>query len=213
MGYPVNLQVRGRLCVVVGGGAVAERKVATLIDFNADVRVISPKLTSGLKDLVAKGKVEHIGKRYSFGDLSQAFLAIAASDSGKVNALVYEEAVEKRILVNVVDQPELCTFTLPSVVKHGELVIGVSTSGAYPLLARKIAQQIAEEFGPEHEDYLVVLRRFRQIAKGLVEVERRSVLEEFLEHDPRYVIERGDDASLLKEIARITAKKRKSDRS
>ncbi|HEY3297741.1 MAG TPA: bifunctional precorrin-2 dehydrogenase/sirohydrochlorin ferrochelatase, partial [Armatimonadota bacterium] len=127
--YPINLQLKNRKCVVIGGGAVAERKVESLLEYGASVHVAAPQLTPALQALADAGRIDHSSHKYAAGMLIGAFLAVASTNDPEVNRSVSLDAQVRGVLVNVVDDPELCTFFMPAIVRRGELVIGVSTSG------------------------------------------------------------------------------------
>ena len=159
--YPIFLDIQGKPCVVVGGGSVAERKVLSLLDSGAKVLVISPKLTTALKKLVAKKAISYCPKSYEQGDLKGFFLAYSATNNSKVNKEVFQEAKKQGILLNVVDVPELCNFIVPSVVGRGDLLIAISTSGKSPAMAKKIRQQLEKEFGREYAVFLDIMGKVR----------------------------------------------------
>ncbi|NOZ25181.1 MAG: bifunctional precorrin-2 dehydrogenase/sirohydrochlorin ferrochelatase [Nitrospirae bacterium] len=160
--YPVFLDLRGRRCIVIGGGDVAERKVLALLDAGAEVTVISPELTAGLDGLKRAGRIEHAERRYQDGDLEGAFIVIAATSDMEVNRKVSRDA--GNIPVNVVDVPDLCTFIVPSVVRRGDLTIAVSTSGASPALSRSIREEME---GLYTEDFSILVRHLARIRKAL----------------------------------------------
>jgi uroporphyrin-III C-methyltransferase/precorrin-2 dehydrogenase/sirohydrochlorin ferrochelatase len=139
---PIFLDVRDRPCLVVGGGEVAARKVALLREAGARVRVVAPSLAADLAQLGAAGGVEVHPRRFEEADLEGAHLAIAATDDPEVNARVSRLASARRIPVNVVDQPELCTFVVPSIIDRSPVVAAVSTGGAAPVLARLIRARL-----------------------------------------------------------------------
>jgi len=149
--YPAFLKLAGRRAVVVGGGRVAERKALALLKADAAVKLISPKLTPRLSRLVGRGRVFHRARRYRKGDVAGAFLVVAATDSGEVNARVARDAP---FLCNVVDAPELSNFIVPSVLERGDLLIAVSTAGVSPAFARSIRLELEKFYGPEFGDYL-----------------------------------------------------------
>jgi precorrin-2 dehydrogenase/sirohydrochlorin ferrochelatase len=155
------LDVKGRKCVVVGGGEVAARKVETLLDCGALVTVLAPRLEPELADMVAGRKITHLNREYSKGGLDGSALAIAATDDENVNRSVYNDAVESRIPVNVVDVPELCTFIVPSIVERGDLLIAISTSGKSPAMAKRIRRELEEKFGAEYGVVLELMGEMR----------------------------------------------------
>jgi len=159
--YPVFLDLRGRLAVVVGGGSVAERKIATLLEYGADVMCVAPLVTPGLDALVAQGLIEHEDRGYVRGDLAGAFIVVCATDSTEVNRAVYQEAEGQGCLVNVVDVPELCNFIVPSIVKRGPLQIAISTGGAAPVVAKQMRCELEEHYGEEWECYVRLLGQVR----------------------------------------------------
>lgn len=152
--YPAFLLLEGKKCVVVGGGAVAERKVASLLKAGASVRVVSPALTSGLIKKKDTGIIKHTARRFRKGDVKGAALAIAATDSYRENERVAEDAGRENVLINVVDTPELCGFIVPSTVRRGPLQIAISTSGASPAMAKAIRKEVETLYGPEFGQYL-----------------------------------------------------------
>ena len=135
---PINLDIRTRPVVVVGGGEIAGRKVLRLLESGALVTVVAPQLTEELRQLARNGRIRHLERDYAAGDLNGAFLAIAATSDSAVNRTVAAEARGGSILIDRVDEPEMNSFTMPAVITRGDLVITVSTSGKSPALARKI---------------------------------------------------------------------------
>src|SRR3990170_4648140 len=159
--YPIFLDIKGKSCVVIGGGNVAERKVLSLLDAGAKVLVISPKLTPALKKLANKKKIGYCPKAYEKGNLKGFFLAYSATNDQKVNRDVFNEAKRQGVLLNVVDVPELCNFIVPSVVERGDLLIAVSTSGKSPAMAKKIRKKLEKEFGHEYAVFLEIMGKIR----------------------------------------------------
>jgi len=147
--YPASLDLRGKPCVVVGGGAIAERKVATLLAAGARITVVSPTLTATLAALAETHQIVHHGRPYRRGDLGGAWLAYAATGDDAVHADIAAEAAEARVFVNVVDRPRLCGFVVPAVVNRGTVSIAVSTGGASPALAKRLARELAGLVGSE----------------------------------------------------------------
>jgi len=159
--YPVALELAGRRCVVTGGGGEAERKARALLEAEADVTVIAADVTDGLRDLVRRGELTHVPRRYRRGDLAGAFLVIAADADRPVRAAVFAEAEAERVLCNAVDDVEHCHFAVPSVVRRGELLVGISTGGRAPALAKRLRRRLAAELGWEWEALVDVLGEAR----------------------------------------------------
>ncbi len=163
--YPILLRLQGRSCAVIGGGAVAHRKVKGLLECGAKVKVVSPELVPALVNMAKAGKIKHIARPYRTGDLKGAFLAIGATDEPETNQRLSAEAVAAGILVNIVDQPPLCTFALPATIRRGPVCIAISTGGASPALARRLRETLEEVIGPEYGQLAALLGRLREQVK------------------------------------------------
>ncbi len=159
--YPVALEVSGRRCVVTGGGREAEGKARALLEAEAQVVVIAPRVSAGLGDLVRRGEMTHVARRYRRGDLAGAFLVIAADADRAVRAEVFAEAEAERVLCNAVDDVEHCHFAVPSIVRRGELLLAISTGGQAPALAKRLRRRLAEQFGWQWEALVDVLGEVR----------------------------------------------------
>ncbi len=161
--YPLFIDLKGKKVVVVGGGRVAERKVRDLVATGADVSLVSPDLTPGLKELVDAGVVQHLMEPFSPEHLQGAWLIIAATNDPNAQRRIFDEATARRIFCNVVDQPELCSFIVPASVRRGDLCISISTSGSSPALARKIRKELERVFGPVYATYVSMIGKLRQV--------------------------------------------------
>jgi siroheme synthase-like protein len=159
--YPVALELSGRRCVVTGGGREAEAKARSLIEADADVVLIAPRVSDGVDELVRRGELTHIPRRYRRGDLAGAFLVIAADSDRAVRADVFAEAEAERVLCNAVDDVEHCHFAVPSIVRRGELLLAVSTGGRAPALAKRVRCRLTEQFGWQWEALVDVLGEVR----------------------------------------------------
>jgi precorrin-2 dehydrogenase/sirohydrochlorin ferrochelatase len=162
--YPVFLDVRGRKCVVVGGGQVACRKAEGLLECGADVEVISPDLGSGISELAGTGKIKVFRKRFNGEVLQGALIAVAATDDEDINREVAEEARRRGVLVNVVDDAPDSDYITPSCLRRGKIVIAISTSGSSPALARKIRTVLEKDFG---EEYAALAGLVEEVRTGL----------------------------------------------
>jgi len=156
--YPVSLNLDGAACLVVGGGTVALRKIESLLEAGARVTVISPKMLPEIESLEG---IERIKREFRVADLDGRFLVISATDDTSVNEAVAHAAKERRMLVNVVDVPELCNFYVNSLVRRGDLAISISTGGASPALAKRIRKELQECYGEEYAVFLDLMREYR----------------------------------------------------
>ncbi len=160
--YPLFIELDGKRCVVVGGGGVAERKVMGLLSAGAQVTVISPRITRGLKTLVKNRAIHHIQRGFRGQDLDGVFLVIGATSSKDTNLSVQREASRRGILVNIVDSPEGSNFIVPGVVRRGRLVVAVSTSGMCPLLTATLRRRIEEMIPEGYGEFVELLGSIRQ---------------------------------------------------
>lgn len=163
--YPIFLSLEAQPVVVVGGGRVAHRKVETLLEYGARIQIISPRLIPELQALVEQGLCQWQAREYRQGDLAEAVLVFSCTEVEVVNSQVANDAHIEARAVNVVDDPEKCSFIVPSILRRGELTIAVSTGGSSPLVAKKIRQDLEGIYGEEMAAYLDLLRNWRQEAK------------------------------------------------
>lgn len=160
--YPINLNLAGRRCLVIGGGKVAERKVASLLKSGAVVTVISPTLTGNLAAWLTTGRFFYKAETFSPVDVQGYLLVLCTTDSPLVNEQAAALAKAAGALVNVADRPDLCDFTIPARLLQGSLSITVSTGGQSPALARLLRDELAERYGQEYADYLEIVARLRR---------------------------------------------------
>jgi uroporphyrin-III C-methyltransferase/precorrin-2 dehydrogenase/sirohydrochlorin ferrochelatase len=162
---PIFLDLKGKPCALVGGGEVAARKVRLLLKAGARVIVHAPELGGTLAGLVRDGKIEHKKTTFEPPLLDDCILAIAATDDKAVNRAVYEAAKTRRIPVNVVDQPELCTFIMPSIIDRSPVIAAVSTGGASPVLARLIRARLETLIPAAYGRLAKLVAEFRDTVK------------------------------------------------
>ena len=167
--YPAFIDVRGRDCVVIGGGELGEEKVEKLLECDAKVIVISSDVTPRVRTLADDGEVEWIRREYMDGDLDRAFIAIANTGDNEMDRRISKEAEERNVILNVVDVTHLCTFIAPSVARRGEVTVATSTGGASPALARTFREKLQSSRILEYADLAPVL------AKARAELRRRSL--------------------------------------
>src|SRR5262245_7526699 len=195
--YPIFLEMKDRRCVVIGGGAVAQRKVEGLLAVEANVTVVSPSITDGLRVLLGQGKIRHVAREYRAGDRAAYDLVFVATDNSEVNAAVSNEVQSLHIWVNSADDPDHCDFILPAVIRRGDLAVAISTGGVSPAATRAIREELDQYF---REDYA----SFVQIA-GQV---RKELREKSVSPDPSKWNRalRGDFRRLIKEGKLVQAK-------
>jgi precorrin-2 dehydrogenase/sirohydrochlorin ferrochelatase len=200
---PIFLDVTGRECVVVGGGEVAARKVESLLEAGARVRVVSPRLSPPLESLVARGSVTHLARDYQRGDIRGCVLVYAATDDPKLHNALAAEARVLGIPVNVVDVPGLCTFIAPAVLQRGALQIAISTGGASPAFAARLRRELEDQFGPDYARTLEVLRaaRRRLHADEIDPAERMRRLKDLANSALPAAIAAGDVAAIDRILA------------
>lgn len=203
--YPVYLYIKGKRCLVVGGGEVAERKVNSLLKCGAEVSVVSPDLTRRLKELNSKGKIKYLKEEFKEKYLKDIFLVIGATDNSNVNFKVYESANKKNILVNIVDSPELCNFIVPSVVERGALTIAISTGGKSPALAKKLRKELEYRYGFEYAKFLNLMGnlRGRISAKIRDKRKREEIYKKLVDSDIIKLIKNGDNEAVRNRIKEI----------
>ena len=147
--FPIFLEMSLRPCLVIGGGAVAERKVEALLGVGAQISVISPELTRLLRLRLDEGKINHTEREYHAGDLDGYEIAFVATDDAKINGAVAEEGRRLGVWINAADDPSHCDFILPSVLKRGDLTVAVGTGGASPAVSRVVREEIEDNLGQE----------------------------------------------------------------
>lgn len=174
--YPLFMKIAGRPCLVAGGGAVALRKVGGLLAAGAAVTVVSPEVTAELHNLFRQGRIAWRQKPFAAADLDGRFFVMAATDDPAVNAGIAALCRERAIPVNVADEPELCDFLVPSVVRRGSLAVAVSTEGKSPLLARKLREELEQQLPAAYDEFLELLGRQREAVKQLPDARRREAV-------------------------------------
>ncbi|MEA3468841.1 MAG: bifunctional precorrin-2 dehydrogenase/sirohydrochlorin ferrochelatase [Thermodesulfobacteriota bacterium] len=183
--YPVNLAISGRLCLVIGGGEVASRKVESLLPCGAVIRIISPEIDERLAELAKAGLLEWQQREYLHGDLQGANLVFAATDNREIQNQIVTEANESGIVVNVVDMPEACTFQVPASFRRGELLITVATGGGSPALAARIRKNLESFYGPEYGLLVGLMAELRKeiVGRNDAQVEHKKLFARVLDSD------------------------------
>jgi precorrin-2 dehydrogenase/sirohydrochlorin ferrochelatase len=205
--YMACLKLKGRRCVVVGGGEIGLEKVEGLLACAADVTLIAPEAVPALVEYAREGSIGWERRAYAGpADLEGTFMAIASTDDTDVNIAVYEDAERRAMLVNVVDVPPLCNFILPAIVRTGPLAIAISTAGASPALAKRMKREIEAAFGEPYARLAVLLNDVRGWAKATLPTyqDRREFFEGIVggEPDPVELLRAGEEAAVRELIAR-----------
>jgi len=193
--YIACLKLRGRRCLVVGGGEIGLEKVEGLLACDGDVTLIAPEAVPELERLASEGSIAWEHREYAgIGDLEAAFMVIACTDDTDTNIKIFDDAEQRAMLVNIVDVPPLCNFILPAIVRTGPLAIAISTAGASPALAKRMKREVAELFGEEYADLAIMLNDVRGWAKGTLPTyqDRKDFFESIVNGDP-------DPVALLRE--------------
>src|SRR4051812_8103164 len=204
--YIACLKLKGRRCVVVGGGEIGLEKVEGLLACEGDVTLIAPEANAELQQLASEGSIRWEQREYAGApDLEGVFIVIACTDSTDTNIAIYEDAERRAMLVNIVDVPPLCNFILPAIVRTGPLAIAISTAGASPALAKRMKREISAQFGEDYARLAVMLNDVRGWAKGTLPTyqDRKEFFESIVNGDPDPIalIRAGDEARLLEIIA------------
>jgi len=169
--YPVLLNIQNKKCLVVGGGEVALRKTQTILEHRASVLCVSPAFCDELNSLSEQGKIQALHKEYETTDLDDVYLVIAATDDPEINEKVATEAKQRKVLINVVDRPDLSDFIVPSYFTRGDIIVAVSTSGRSPALARKIRTELEAALKPEYAQLALIASEVRgELKKNGMEV-------------------------------------------
>ena len=210
---PVSLAIRDRLCVVVGGGEVATRKVAMLRRAGGTVKIVAPQLADALQRQVQRAEVTHVARTFVDADLDGAMLVIAATDEGEVNRAVFDAARARNVPVNVVDCPQLCTFALPAIVDRSPILVAISTAGTSPVLARLLRARI-EALVPAAVGRLATLAgAFRARVKQRIEdpAGRRNFWEKVFTGEVAELALSGQDAAAARALERALDRAHNAD--
>ena len=199
--YIACLRLKGRHCLVVGGGDIGLEKVEGLLACDATVTVIAPDAVPALREYAAEGSISWERRAYEAADLEGKFMVIAATSDSEVNIGAYEDAERRAMLVNVVDVPPLCNFILPAIVRSGPLAIAISTAGASPALAKRMKREIADAFGEPYARLAIMLNDARGWAKRTLPTyqDRKEFFEGIVNGDPDPVelVREGREAEVL----------------
>lgn len=175
--FPIFLKLTARRCLVVGAGNIAESKILSLLEAEADVTVVSTRAYPRIQELAAEGTLQLHLREFTDSDLEGMFLAVAGTDVPEVNRAVFSGAQRRKILVNAVDDPPFCDFYFPSVVRRGDLQVAISTAGESPALAQQLRKELNEQLPRDLGPWLQELGRLRREVLQMEPLgERRKLL-------------------------------------
>lgn len=212
--YPMFLDLRGRLAVVIGDGVMAGIRARDFVAAGARVKLITPEVTEeALVELVADGvsdgssdsRVTHEARRYRPGDLRGASVVFAERLTEEVEQAIYDEAEQLGIPVNIHDRTERCSFIAPAVVRRGELTIAISTAGKAPVLAVRLRQRLEQELGEHHGRFLDLAGKLRApLLAACPDFEaRRQRWYRLIDSDVLELLEEGNESVARQRMAEV----------
>ena len=183
--YPLYLDLSGKLAVVIGAGNVAARKVQALAPTGARIVVVAPDADETFRQACGKGDIELIVAKYSKDHLTEAVLAIAATDDLDLNRRIYADCQQLKVICNVVDQPELCDSYVPALVQRGQLQIAIGTDGNCPAYAGHVRRKLEEIFTEDHGRFVDELEKIRKHIIAEIDDlgQRKAVLVQLVKDD------------------------------
>jgi siroheme synthase-like protein len=193
--HPVFLRLEGQRCVVVGGDAPAVAKAKACAEAGGEVTVVASEVGADLAG------IRHLARAYRPGDLAGAFLAYASTRDPELIRRLADEAERERVLLNVIDVPEACTFIAPAVVRRGALQIAIGTGGASPGLAARLRAELETQIGPEYAPFVAILGGVRAALTG--EAARAEVVSELLGSPLLELLRQGRRAEIDALLARV----------
>ncbi len=200
--FPIFMNLKKRPCLVVGGGKIAARKIHLLLKAKAKVKVVAPDLCREVNDMVIHGEVEYLSREFTEQDISGSVLVIAATNSQQVNKQVSKLSCDKSIPVNVVDQPDLCGFIMPSIVDRSPIQIAISTGGTSPVLARLLRTRLESYIPAAYGKLARLVSSFRSqvINKFISTNQRRMFWEKILEGKVAELLFAGNEYAAKKAL-------------
>ena len=194
----INVTLTGQPALVVGAGTIAARKIDSLLDAGARVTVVAPRVGGDVERMAAGRRITLHRRPYASDDVRDMRIVVAATDDEQVNAGVSRDATGAGVLVNVVDRPALCTFTIPAVVRRGALTLAVATEGQCPACARALREELEARYGPEYDAVVQLLGRARARlrAAGWDSARIQATLSDLWQAGIVDCVRRGDDARI-----------------
>ena len=208
--FPIFLKLTGRRCLVVGAGNIAESKIQSLHDAEADVTVVATRASAVVQELAASGEIKLHLREFIDNDVDDNFLVVAGTDVPEVNRAVFAGAERRGIMVNAVDDPPYCDYYFPSIVRRGDLQIAISTAGESPALAQQLRKELNEQLPRDLGPWLMELGRLRREVLGMEPLgeTRKLLLHQLAQRDVC-----GAEACPSREMARAHARKHYPERN
>jgi len=203
--YPVNLDIGGKRCLVVGGGQVAARKVRALLLCGGKVQIISPQASEWIAELAESGRIEWLKREYRAGDARDAFLIFGATDDPQVQKQIAVDAARYHVLLNSAYDPELSDFHVPAKIRRRDFIIAVSTGGGSPALAMLLKEQLANEYGEEYGVLVELMAKIRRqvVTRNSVAEENKALFKAILDLPVLDCIKRHDWAELQRQLGAV----------
>ncbi len=197
--FPIFLKLQDKHCLVVGGGEVAARKTQQLLTSGTKVSVVAPEIESSLNQLKESGQIQHLEQKYDEKCLQDVDLVIAATNDTELNKLISEQATSRKLFINVVDNPDLCTFIVPSVIDRSPVIVAISTGGASPVLARLLRARLETLIPSSYGKLAALVARFRdKVKQQFPEIkQRRRFWEQILQGSVAELVYAGQDKNAL----------------
>ncbi len=200
--YPLFIRISGKACLIAGGGAVAQRKAEGMLECGAGVCIVSPALTEGLEKRAHEKSIQWKRRKFIEDDLNGMFLVCAATDDHEENRRIAGACNRYNIPVNCIDEPALCDFHVPSVLRRKELTVAVSTGGGSPLFAKKVREELEEMLPRAYGDFLELLSEVREEITGRVTdpARRRKIFHDLVCSDIFDLVKSGQHELARKRI-------------
>ena len=203
---PINVNLKNASVLVVGGGTIALRKVENLLDYDCEVTVIAPKVVDKIEYYSDAKRIKLENREYISGEAAKYRIVISATDDSAINEMVRKDCDDAGILVNVVDNPPLCTFTVPAVIRRGPLSITVSTDGKAPFLAGGLRVILNEFFGSHWEKIADAAAMFRRKVRAKYQddpEQQGRCFERFLGQDWKEILKNKSQEEIEKELDQL----------
>ncbi|HZK86489.1 MAG TPA: bifunctional precorrin-2 dehydrogenase/sirohydrochlorin ferrochelatase [Syntrophomonas sp.] len=200
--YPVYLSLVGKTCLIIGGGPVAERKVANLLEYGAQVKVVSPRVEKRIAEWANEALLNWTAREFAVNDLDGIFVVFIATDDSRLNQEIAWLCRQRGILVNVVDDPPNCDFFVPSVLRRNSLAVAISTEGKSPLFAARLRRELEAIITNEHGEFVDLLGQIREEVKNspLAIKQRQQILEQIVNSDILALLQAGLDEEVEERI-------------